>query len=121
MAAGSSVESGLAVAIPFALLFVASTLAVRIVILRVRGGGDPPAAAVTRRAAVALAGGGASMLALLSSVGILSPWVLLSATPGLLTAAIIALRPPSPSRLRPLGWTLIAVSVVTAAVVMTTA
>ena len=38
MAAGATATDAAAVAIPFALLFAASTLAVRVVILRVRGG-----------------------------------------------------------------------------------
>jgi hypothetical protein len=36
----------------------------------------------------------------------------------LLTAAAVAVRPPPPSRLRTLGWTLVAVSVLTTAIVV---
>jgi hypothetical protein len=39
----------------------------------------------------------------------------------LLTAAIAAARPPAPIHLRKLGWTLIAASVATAALVIATA
>ena len=121
MAAGGSLQAALTVAIPFALLFVTSTLAVRVVVLRVRGGGDPQAAAATRLAAIVLTAAGAAVLALVSIAGFLSSSVLMAAAPGLLTAGTIALRPPSPKGLRRLGWTLVAVSVVTAVVIVWTA
>jgi hypothetical protein len=121
MAAGGEVELALAVAIPFALLFVTTTLAVRVVILGVRGGGDARAAAATRVATLALSAGGAALLALLSVLGLLTDSVLIAASPGLLTAGTIALQPPKPTRLRRIGWMLVGVSVVTAAVVVATA
>lgn len=120
MAAGVPIGTAAAVAIPFALLFVASTLAVRVVIVRVRRGGDPEATKVTRRAAFAVAGGGIAILLVLSASGFVTPWILAAAAPGLLTAAVVAARPPSPTRLRSLGWSLVAVSVVTAAIVLAT-
>jgi hypothetical protein len=120
MAAGASATDAAAVAIPFALLFTASTLAVRVVILKVRRGGDPRAAAATRRGALILVGAAVIALAAASAADRLAPTVLAAAGPGLLTAAIVAARPPSPSRLRTLGWSLIAVSVVTAAIVVAT-
>jgi hypothetical protein len=118
LAARASIETGAAVAIPFALLFVGSTLAVRAAILRVRGGGDARAANATRRAALALVAGAAVGLGVVVAVGLLSVIVLVAAAPGLLTVAGVATRPPAPGSLRPLGWTLIAVSVTTAAVVI---
>jgi hypothetical protein len=120
MAGGVSPSRAAAVAIPFALLFVSSTLAVRVVILRVRRGGDPRATAVTRRAAVSLAAGGSAALGLVSAAGLLPASVMASAAPGLLTAAVIAVYPPAPSRLRTLGWTLVAISVLTTAIVVAT-
>jgi hypothetical protein len=121
MAAGGTFETAAMVAIPFALLFVTTTLAVRVVILSVRGGGNPHAAAVTRRATIGLSAGAAALLALASLKGLLSSWILIAAVPGLVTAAAIALRPPPPVRLRRVGWTLVAVSVITAALVVSTA
>jgi YwiC-like protein len=121
MAAGASAETAAAVAIPFALLFSASTLAVRVVILRVRRSGDPRAAYATRRAALALAGGATVALVVAIASDHLSPSVLTAAGPGLLTAAVVATHPPSPTRLRTLGWALIGVSVVTAGLVVLTA
>jgi hypothetical protein len=121
LSAGAPLETAAAVAIPFALLFVASTLAVRVVILRVRGGGDPHATTATRRAALFVAGGGAAALAVLAAAGVLAASVLVAAAPGLLIAASIAMHPPAPTHLRALGWTLVAMSFVTAAIVVATA
>jgi hypothetical protein len=121
MAAGGTIEAAALVAIPFALLFVTTTLAVRVVILRVRGGGDPRATARTRYATIALSSGAVLLLALFAGAKLVSPSILLAAAPGLLTAGAIALCPPLPTRLRRVGWTLVAISVVTAALVVSMA
>ena len=121
LAGGASAETAAGVAIPFALFFTASTLAVRVVILKVRRGGDPRAARATRRAAFSLSGGAAASLALATATGQLSPSLLVAAAPGLFTAATVAARPPSPVHLRKLGWALIAASLATAALVIATA
>jgi hypothetical protein len=118
MAAGALTVTALAVAVPFVLLFVASTLAVRVVILQVRRGGDARAAAATRRAAFIVAGCGAALLAWATLRNVLPGFVLTAAAPGLVTAGVVAARPPSPARLRLLGWTLVAVSIVTTAIVI---
>jgi hypothetical protein len=118
MAAGASASTAAAVAIPFVLLFVSSTLAVRVVILRVRGGGDPRAASATRRAAVSVALAGCAILALTTARGLTPVSVIAAALPGLVMAALIALYPPAPMRLRALGWTLVAVSVLTTVIVI---
>ena len=121
MAAGATAQAAAAVAAPFALVFVASTLAVRVVILRVRRGADPRAATATRRAALSFAGGAVAALVVLAVGGLLTSSVLVAAAPGLLTAAVIAARPPAPNHLRTIGWSLVAVSVLTAAIVVVTA
>jgi hypothetical protein len=118
MAAGAPLMVAAAIAIPFALLFVASTLAVRVVIVRVRGGGDPRAATATRRAVLAFALASAAILVVLTTSHILTASLLASSAPGLLAATCVALRPPAPTHLRALGWTLVAVSFVTAAIVV---
>jgi hypothetical protein len=118
IAGGLSPTAALALSIPFALLFVTSTLAVRVVILRVRGGGDPRAMAMTRRAALMLAAGAMIALAILTAVRLLPASVMAGAAPGLLIAAVVAVRPPAPTRLRTLGWTLVAISVLTTAIVI---
>jgi hypothetical protein len=120
MAAGASSNAALAVAIPFAVLFITTTLAVRVVILRVRGGGDPGAAAATRRATLTIAAVSGVLMTAMTLVGWLAPAVPIASAPGLLTSVIVAARPPSPARLRALGWTLVAVSTLTAVIVMTT-
>ena len=104
-----------AIALPFTLLFVAGTLAVRTVILRVRGGGDLRATSVTRRSTVAVTAGGGACLTLLCALGVLPLAALVAATPGLMVALAIVTRPPQPTRLRPIGWTLVAVAVFAAA------
>jgi hypothetical protein len=121
LAAGAALATAAAITIPFALLFAASTLAVRVVILRVRGGGDPEAAIITQRAALLVIAGGAVAVAAATAGGLLPASVLAASAPGLLTAAAVAVRPPGAARLRTVGWTLIVVSAVTLAVVVATA
>jgi hypothetical protein len=118
MAAGASLDVAWAVAIPFALLFITTTLAVRVVILRVRGGGDPRAAAATRRVTFAISAAALVTIGLLTLARWLQPAVIMAAAPGLLTAAIVAARPPAPAHLRFLGWSLVGVSTLTAAIVV---
>jgi hypothetical protein len=120
MAGGLPLSLAATVAIPFALLFVSSTLAVRVVILRVRGGGDARAVRVTRRAALALASAGTALLVILAAAEFVAVSAIAAASPGLLTAAAIAIRPPSPTRLRTVGWTLVGISLLTTALVVTT-
>lgn len=121
LAAGATVETAITVAVPFALLFIAGTLAVRVVILRVRGGGDRRAAQTTRRAAFLVCGGATVTLGALT-LGSLLPWAILAAAaPGLLTATVIAACPPPPARLRTLGWALVAASLITAAITVVAA
>jgi hypothetical protein len=119
LAAGASVQTAAAVAIPFALLFVTTTMAVRVVILRVRRGGDLAAARATRRAAIAFAMAALVSLGSLAALGVLPASPLVAAVPGLLTAIVVAVKPPAPVHLRTLGWTLVAVSVLTAVLVVT--
>ena len=78
--------------------------------LDVRAGGDPRAARTARLAALMLACVAIAGL-LLAAVSAILPWVALAAAvPGLLTATWLALRPPQSSRLRDVGWVIIAAS-----------
>lgn len=120
LAAGASTAVAWTVAIPFALLFTTTTLAVRAVILRVRGGGDPAAAAAARRATLTTSLGALGLIAALTTVEWVAPPLLIAAAPGLLTAALVAARPPGAARLRSLGWSLVAVSTLTALLVVST-
>jgi hypothetical protein len=119
LAAGAPIRIGVSVAVPFALLFIAGTLAVRVVILRVRGGGDPRAASVTRRAVFTVVGIGTATLIGLAAVNVIPSAVVGAVTPGLLVVTGIAGLPPSPLQLRSLGWTLVLLSFLTAATVVT--
>jgi YwiC-like protein len=118
MAAGAPIAVAWTVAIPFALLFTTTTLAVRVVILRVRGGGDPGAAAATRRATIAVCATAAVLIGVVTTRGWVAPSLLIATAPGLLTASIVAARPPSPAQLRRLGWSLVAVSTLTALILV---
>jgi hypothetical protein len=120
LAASAPAQTGAAVAIPFALLFVASTLAIRVVILRVRGGGNAGVMTATRRATFFLAAGAALALGAASTLDLLPTSVLVASAPGLLLSVLIAAHPPAPSHLRTLGWTLVGTSVLTAAIVVAT-
>jgi hypothetical protein len=120
MAAGGSLRTALTIAVPFAVLFITSTLAVRTVILRIRGGGNSGALMATRRATVIAAGAGAAGLASLTAGEVLPSAAFAAAVPGLLAAFAIAARPPHPTRLRAIGWTLVALSVLTGAIVLVT-
>jgi len=118
LAASAAPQTGADVAIPFALLFVASTLAIRVVILKVRGGGNAGATTATRRATLLLAAGATLALGTASLVDVVPISVLVASTPGLVLSALIAANPPAPSHLRTLGWTLVGTSVLTAAIVV---
>jgi hypothetical protein len=120
MAAGASVTDAVAVAVPFALLFTTSTLAVRTVILRTRGGGNARATTITQRSAFAMTVAAAGSLAWLAAAQALPASTLVAAAPGLLTALAVSARPPRPTRLRTIGWTLVAVSVLTSVIVVAT-
>jgi hypothetical protein len=120
IAAGASTSVGLEIAIPFALLFTTTTLAVRVVILRVRGGGDRRATAATQRATLIVSGVATAVIGTITGAGWLPGSVLLASAPGLLTAAIVAARPPAPAKLRTLGWGLVGISTLTTLIVTAT-
>jgi hypothetical protein len=107
---GQSIVAGAAIALAFASNFVLATLAVRVVIARVRGGGDPRLAAAMRRSAYVTAGAIAAGAAVAAGRGLV-PWLPLSAiVPGIVAAIWIATFPPHPSRLKAVGWTLVTLS-----------
>jgi hypothetical protein len=116
LAAGGALEVAISIAAVFALTFVPATLAVRALILDVRGGGNARAARVSRVAAIASATLGLTALGVAGAAGVLPPLAWLAAVPGAAAAVWIALRPPPPTRLRAVGWTLVTAS--TAAAVL---
>jgi hypothetical protein len=107
LAGGTPVDVALAVGVTFAVVFVAGTMAVRIVLLAPR---EPRAARTIRNGvlvstlAVAIALSGAASRNHL-------PWsALIAAAPGLAAAAWLAALPPSPARLTSVGWALVMTS-----------
>jgi hypothetical protein len=119
LAGGASLQRALAVSIPFAVLFTGSVFAVRAVTLAARRRLD--AANTSRRAAFGVATGASALIGILTFAGSLTPAVCLACAPGLLTAVAIAARPPSATRLRSLGWMLMAATVGTSALILATA
>ena len=118
--AGAPLTTGYAVAVTFASLFVAGTLGVRVVILRVRGGGDPRAVRATRVLLLVVAAVVTATVTLAAARDLL-PWSTLAAmAPGLAMSLFLAARPPAPTRLRTVGWTLVSISVLTAAILIAT-
>ena len=118
LASGASTTTAISISIAFAAIFVTATLAVRVVILRVRGGGDPRAVRATRLTVLTLASViGIALVA--ATARHTMPWpTIAAAAPGLIGAVWLALRPPSPARLRTVGWTLVATSATAAAVLI---
>jgi YwiC-like protein len=118
VAAGAPTPIAIAIASVFGVTFVAQTLAVRSVILAVRGGGNPSASRAARYAAsgvivAGLVGISAAM------IGSLLPWTTLAAVlPGVVATVFLVILPPPPTRLRVVGWTLVSTSVTTTAILV---
>jgi hypothetical protein len=112
--AGASVETAVGVSTAFTVTFVASTLAVRAIVLDVRSGGNARAASATRMGVLALALGGGAVLLAAASHGALPGWSATACVPGLATAVYLSLWPPHPVRLRAVGWMLLAASIAVA-------
>jgi hypothetical protein len=117
LVAGVPTTTAAAVAIVFAVVFVAATLAVRSVILTARGGNTATARS-TRVAVLLLVGATCGALAV-SAARALLPWAALAAVaPGFAVAAWLVLSPPAPTRLRRVGWTLVAATTATALILV---
>lgn len=118
LAAGASTRTALAVGIAFASIFVSGTLAVRVIVLEVRGGGNPRKAWATRRAVLGLTSAAGAGLVAAAWYSVL-PWTTLLATaPGLAAAGWLAAFPPAPTRLRAVGWTLVAAAAAAALILV---
>ena len=109
--AGAGASIAFAIALAFATHFSATTLGVRVIILKVRGGGNPRATRATRQLLFAFVIIMASGLSALVIRGMLPGAALLAIAPGTIVALAIAFNPPSPARLRTVGWTLVGTSV----------
>jgi YwiC-like protein len=118
LTSGASLREGLSIAIAFAAIAVTATMAVRVVVLRVRGGGNPRAERMARIVVLVVSGACLTGLGWAGRDGIL-PWAALAAaTPGVISSVWLALVPPPATRLRVVGWTLVAVSAVAAVVLI---
>lgn len=100
----------------FAAAFVSATLCVRAVITATR---RPPAAGA-RVLAVVVAAASVSVLWVLVAGGYASPSAPWAALPICSGGALLALRPPSARHLRTIGWSLVAASTITTAVLIAT-
>ena len=116
--AGASAQVALAIAIAYWMVFVSATFAVRIVILRVRGGGNPAAVRKTRGALAALEVVACIAVAIAIGEELLPTVLLVAVAPPLLMSMVIAAFPPPPTRLRHVGWSMVAATLVTAIVLI---
>jgi hypothetical protein len=116
LAAGAPLRPALSVAFAFAAIFVTATLAVRAVILRVRGGGNPRAERLTRVAVWIVSIAWLVGMAWTSARGLTSWTTIAAAAPGLMSALWLSVQPPSPASLRTVGWTLVATSAAAAVI-----
>jgi hypothetical protein len=98
------------IALAFGLTSVLATWAVRAVILAVRGGGSPGALRKARLAVVSLSLVAAGGFAVAIRGGLLPAATLAASSPGVLVGLALVLRPPHPSRLRAIGWSLVLTS-----------
>jgi hypothetical protein len=120
-AAAGHPAAGAAIALAFAVLFVVATLAVRVVVLRTRAGGNPRAVRTTRRATFGVAAAGVIVALSAVAMGALSWPAVVASMPGVGFAAAMAARPPAATRLKKVGWTLVAVSALTSVLLIITA
>lgn len=74
--------------------------------------------AAMRGAVLTIVAGTAAALIWATASNLLPPIALVASLPGAATATLIAMFPPPPTRLRTLGWTLFAASVLTTGIVI---
>lgn len=116
--AGASAQVAFALAIAYWLVFISATFAVRVIILRVRGGGNPAAVRTTRAAFAALELVACLAVALAIRERLLPVVLLLAIAPPLVISMLIAAFPPPPTRLRHVGWSMAAATLVTTLVLI---
>jgi hypothetical protein len=118
MVAGAVSAVAVSVAMTFAAVFVSTTLAVRATVVASRGGGNPGTARVMRAIVVAFVTLASAGLAMFNWRGLLPASASIAAMPGLGAAVWLALVPPEPTRLRTVGWALVATSTAAAAILI---
>jgi hypothetical protein len=110
-AAGVPVAAYSAIAAVYAVNFILGSLAVRVVVLRVRGGGNPGAVDLARRTVLGVAIAAATAGAVFLAVGGTAPLsAVLAFLTGIALPVLLASFPPAPSQLRRVGWTLVGAS-----------
>ena len=114
LAGGALMESALTCALAFGAGFVAATACVRAVILRTR---KPPAAGA-RLVGGAVAAAVIAALAVLASRDVIDPSAPWAAAPLCVGGLALAAVAPSARRLKTVGWTLVATTALTAAVLI---
>ena len=113
-AASGKLMAGIVIAAAYALVFFLGTLTVRVIILRTRGGGNPAAVRRTQRLTFAVAALGTS-IALAGAADGVVPWLVVAAIlPATAFASVLAAFPPPATRLKRVGWSLVAVTAATA-------
>jgi hypothetical protein len=118
LSSGASLPTASSIAVVFAAIFTAGTLSVRAVVLNVRGGGDPHAVRATRLVLLLLSVALAYALALGIVRAAVPSATLIAVVPGLAVSLGLATRPPAPTRLRAVGWTLVSASAAAAAILI---
>jgi len=108
------VTAGIVIAAAYGLLFVLGTLAVRVIVLRTRGGGNRAAVRRTRVAMFIVATLGAVMVLGGAADGVVSWLAVAAILPGVAFASALAAFPPPATRLKRVGWSLVAVTAATA-------
>jgi hypothetical protein len=112
--------SGVMVALAFATNFVLATLAIRVVIAKVRGGGNPALVVTMRRSVYTLAILIPIAAALAVLRGVIPSLPLVALAPGIVVSLWIAITAPPPAKLRTVGWALVTTSAVVAALLIVT-
>ncbi|MFN8065679.1 MAG: YwiC-like family protein [Vicinamibacterales bacterium] len=97
----------------FALIFMTATVAVRAMIGRVTKAGGPP-----RWLALLLAPAVLAVLAWLAARAELAEVAPMAAIPVCVVSFALSVKPPSPRYLRPIGWTLVAATILTAIILV---
>lgn len=110
VAAGWSIQNATAAAIAWSVGLGAATVAVRGILAAKKRNTPPSRTAALVAIAPIFAG-------LLAAAGLLPLWAFAATVPLVALAVVIALRPPQPRALHAVGWTLVAATVATGAVI----
>ncbi len=116
LAAGVPVAGASTVAVVFATVFAMATVSVRAVIARTAGASRGPARGVALGVVTALV----ALLGFLAGRGLLVSSAAIASSPVLILTGVLLLVAPSARRLRTVGWTLVAATAGTSAILIST-